>query len=144
MSWRSKRDFVGVGFLEGQRAKGYNHRFFSTVACRPAPYAKKVIERQLQGVEPNVYLFAGSDAWNLAEHRRRSYGEGSALVLPVGDDPKRYSWPRLDSLCLLPGDAEGEIVRQLIVCLLASGCRCIVELRPDQEAVLHYARKTAA
>jgi len=104
---------------------------------RLAPYARHVTERQRAGIEPNVYIFAGSDCWNLAEHRRRTHGDGSTLVLPPGEPPESFRWPALDALCLIPGDAEGDLVRRLVVCLLCAGCRCVMELRPGKPPVAH-------
>jgi len=124
----------GPGMLGGD--SGIN----STTARRLAPYARHVIQRQRAGVEPNVYLFAGSDCWNQAEHRRRTHGDGTALVLPPGEPPESYRWPSLDALCLIPGAAEGDLVRRLVICLLCAGCRCVVEIRPDQAPACHYAR----
>lgn len=109
-----------------------------STARRLPPYARHITEAQRAGRHPNVYLFAGSDAWNQAEHRRWTHGEGSALVLPPGDEPEDFRWPALDALVLVPGDAEGDVVRRLVICLLIAGCRCIVEIRPDRQPIAHY------
>lgn len=102
-----------------------------TSPVRLAPYARAVLDLLRASKNPNVYLFAGSDAWNQAEHRRRTHGEGSTLVSPPGDDPQTFRWPPLDALVLIPGDAEGETIRRLVIALLTAGCRCVVELRHD-------------
>lgn len=122
---------------EGITAKrlGINY----SVSRRLAPYARHIIADQRACRHPNVYCFAGSDAWNQAEYRRRTHGDGSALVLPTGDDPESYRWPALDALVLVPGDAEGDTVRRLVVTMLAAGCRCIVEIRPGKAPCCHYA-----
>ena len=106
---------------------------------KPAPYAKHVQELQRAGRVPNVFAFAGRDAWKQAKHRRETHGEGTALVLPPGNHPEGFRWPALDALVLVPGDAEGDTVRRLVVAMLAAGCRCIVEARPGQAPACHYA-----
>jgi len=116
------------------------------------PYSKAVIAALHAGRWPNVYLFAGTDqfgrnCWELAQRRIITHGEGTALALPSGGDPYCYRWPALDSLVVIPGDCPGERFRALMRCLLAAGCRCAVEVRPDPERpdrylppICHYAR----
>ena len=123
----------GPGTLASNSGSNYT-------ATRAAPYSRAILEAQRAGRHPSVYLFAGSDCWNLAEHRRRTHGEGSALVLPPGEDPEAFRWPALDALVLVPGDCDGDTVRRLVVALLIARCRCIVEARPDQAPACHYAR----
>lgn len=124
--------------LGGRRASGMQLPG-ETIAYRSAPYARAILERMRAGKHPNVYAFAGSDGWNLAEHRRRTHGEGTALVLPPGDDPEQFRWPALDALVAIPGDCSGDRFRRLVVALLTAGCRCIIEIRPDQAPTAHYA-----
>lgn len=107
-----------------------------------APFSKAILEQQRAGRTPNVYLFAGSDAWNQAEYRRRTHGDGSALVLPPGERPEAFRWPALDALVLVPGDEAGDIIRALIVRLLAAGTRCVVEIRPGLAPIAHYAEQS--
>ena len=114
------------------------------MTSRLAPYARAVIDLQRAGRHPNVYLFAGRDCWNMAEHRRRTHGDGTALVLPPGERPDSFRWPRLDALVLVPGDEAGDIIRALIVRLLASGTRCVVEVRPGHTPACHYADEREA
>lgn len=111
---------------------------------RLAPYARHVLEQQRAGRTPNVYLFAGSDAWNQAEYRRRTHGDGSVLVLPPGEHPDRFRWPRLEALVALPGDCPGHRFRALIRALLVAGCRCVFEIRPGMAETAHYADESDA
>jgi hypothetical protein len=98
-----------------------------------APFSRLILEAQRAGRHPNVYLFAGSDAWDRAQWRHRTHGEGTALVLPPDREPEALIWPCLDSLVIVPGDCDGERFRRLVVALLKAGCRCIAEVRPDPE-----------
>lgn len=111
---------------------------------RLAPYARAVLDLLRAGKNPNVYLFAGSDAWSQAEYRRRTHGEGSILALPPGDYPRAYRWPALDALVAIPGDCDGERFRALVRSLLLTGCRCVVEVRHGQAPTCHYADKRDA
>lgn len=116
------------------------------------PFSKAVFGALQSGRCPNVYLFAGTDpfgrdCWQQAQHRLITHGPGTALAMPDGEDPHRYRWPALDSLVVVPGDCPGERFRALMRCLLAAGCRCAVEVRPDPETpdrylppICHYAR----
>lgn len=100
------------------------------------PYSREVETILQTGREPNVWLFAGPDAWDKAKECRRTHGRGSALLLPPGDDPAGYCWPPVDGLMLI-ADADGEITRELVRAVLAAGVRVVIELRLGQ-AVYHY------
>lgn len=41
----------------------------------------------------NVYLFTGPKAWSRAKRRREQFGQGTALLLPPGEDPAGLRWP---------------------------------------------------
>jgi hypothetical protein len=70
----------------------------ATIAgSKRCPYFGEVIEAARVGT-PNVYLFAGPDAWHRARKRRDQHGPGSALVLPDNDNPLELRWPALDAL----------------------------------------------
>lgn len=60
---------------------------------RNAPYAREVRTELEAGRYPAVYVFAGPDAWRRAEHRRLTYGLGTALVLPSSELPETFRWP---------------------------------------------------
>ena len=127
-----------------QSAETAPPEYSATPSCRTSPrrrppYALAMLNMVRTGKSPNVYLFAGAEGWNQAEHRRRTFGEGTALVLPPSEDPEGFRWPALDALCLIPGDCDGDRLRRLVVAMLAAGCRCIVEVRPGQAPACHYA-----
>lgn len=134
----------GPGMLGGDSKNEYTRP-------RLAPFARLILKAQRAGRHPNVYLFAGSDAWGRAQRRHRIHGEATALVLPPDCEPEALIWPRLDALTILPGDCDGERFRRLVVALLKAGCRCIAEVRPDPDRpgfglapVCHYARADCA
>ena len=60
---------------------------------RPAPYAREARAELEAGRHPAVHIFAGPDAWHRAEHRRRTHGLGTALVLPPSAIPESFTWP---------------------------------------------------
>lgn len=130
----------GLYRCAGTARNNYTSSMAPATRCqRLAPYARSVFGLLREGKTPNVYLFAGSDAWNQAGHRHRTHGDGSVLVLPPGDDPGTYRWPVLDALVAIPDDCDGAHFRGLVRCLLVMGCRCIVEVRLGQEPICHYA-----
>ena len=100
------------------------------------PYAKEVEAILRTRREPNVWLFAGPDAWNKAKECRRIHGPGASLLLPPGDDPAGYQWPPVDGLMLV-ADAEGDLIRDLVRAVLAAGVRVVIELRHGS-AIYHY------
>ena len=133
---------IATGYgLDGSLGTTQNQH--STRPTRLAPFGRQVIAHQRAGIEPNVFIYAGSNCWNLGKQRCRSHGEGTALVLPPDDDPETYRWPALDALCAIPGDCDGDRFRRLVLVLLATGCRCVVEVRPFRAPACHYASSGA-
>lgn len=114
---------------------------------RLAPHARGILAKLAAGRYPNLYCFAGSDAWRQARRRVSRHGPESAMLLPPGESPSSYIWPCVDALVLIPGDCDGARLRDLIREFLAAGCRCVVEVRPIPNApghapapICHYAR----
>ena len=70
-------------------------------ARRLPPYAKAVSDYVFLGRAPNVFVFTGPNAWEFARQRLRSHGAGSVIVLPAGDDPATYRWPRIPNGALI-------------------------------------------
>lgn len=68
---------------------------------RPAPYRHEVAAVLAAGRNPSVHIFAGPDAWQRAEHRRRIYGLGTAMVLPAGEVPEAFDWPNIKPEAIL-------------------------------------------
>lgn len=82
-----------------------------TKTPRPLPpFGRDVIARQRKKESPGtVYIFAGQDAWQRAKGRIAAYGDGTALVLPFGEDPETYRWPIMDG-CIV--DAHGRSAKE--------------------------------
>lgn len=120
-----------------------NWRFSTrlTPDCRWAPYSREIRALLARGHTPNVFCFAGSEAWQQARRRRITHRPGSAILLPPGEHPDSFRWPTLDALVLIPGHEVRETILALIVRLLSSGCRCVIEIRPDLAPVAHYSKK---
>ena len=114
-----------------------SHSTSSTFRQR-APYAREIEAETAAGRFPNLFCFAGSNAWERAQARRECHGLASTTLLPPGADPKSLIWPCVDAVVLVPGDCDGERLRNLILELLGAGCRCIVEIRPCLPPVAHY------
>lgn len=63
-------------------------------APRMVPFGREVASLIAAGRRLNVFAFAGRDGWTQAKARRDGAGEGSCVVLPWGDSPRSYRWPR--------------------------------------------------
>ncbi len=62
----------------------------TTAQIKLPPYAREVIAVLAAGKVPNVYVFAGPDAWERAQRHRAARGAGSAIVVP--DEPELFDW----------------------------------------------------
>jgi hypothetical protein len=62
-------------------------------ASKLPPYGREVADAVHTGKNPNVYVFAGADAWKRASNRRDARGPGETMLLPPGEDPTAYRWP---------------------------------------------------
>ncbi len=84
---------------------------------RLAPYAKLV------NASSNLFIFAGPDAWQRAQQRKR----GNALVLPDGDEPASYRWTVHGlEVMLIWKDATRESVLEFGEHLIQSGADLVV------------------
>lgn len=63
-------------------------------ATRMVPFGREVASLVAAGRRLNVFAFTGRDAWTQAKMRRGGAGEGSCVVLPWGESPRAYRWPR--------------------------------------------------
>lgn len=59
------------------------------------PFGREVAAELAAGRPVNCIVFAGPKAWERAKRRRASLGPGSAMVLPAGEDPAAFRWPKL-------------------------------------------------
>lgn len=62
-------------------------------AHRMVPFGREVEALVATGRALNIFVYAGRDAWDRAKARRGS-GAGTCLVLPWGEQPTDYRWPR--------------------------------------------------
>lgn len=88
-----------------------------SAASRHPPFGRDVEFAVAAGKSPNVYVFACVDAWERARNRTR----GTALVLPPGDDPEAYRWPRVPSCVFVcapgqPRELAFRIARAVVSC----------------------------
>lgn len=89
---------------------------------RLPPFGKKVEAALAAGRHPNVRLFACANAWDLARTHRQAIGDDSALVLPPGDDPDAYRWPRVLNLVGNITGLPSEQIPRLARALVRDGC----------------------
>lgn len=70
----------------------------ATRGSRRPPYGAEVEGVLATGRQPNLYVFAGDEAWERAKRRRKVHGQGSALVLPDDAEPEALRWPPVDAV----------------------------------------------
>jgi hypothetical protein len=105
----------------------------TATATRLPPYGHDVEQAVAAGKNPNVFLFATSDAWDRARKRTR----GTALVLPPGDDPEVYRWPCVPSgvFVCAPG-ASRELAFRLARAVVSGGTQLAFAVFGDGEALI--------
>lgn len=55
---------------------------------RLPPYGRDVARNA-----ENVFIYAGANAWRAGQARAHHVGRNSVMVLPPGEDFRRYRWP---------------------------------------------------
>jgi hypothetical protein len=86
-----------------------NQAAFTTIpAIEPSVDLRAVLElvravdRRLEGQPTPVRLFVGNDAITRARNWAERHGQGSALAMPDGLDPKIVPWPPVRVLAVVP------------------------------------------
>ncbi len=104
------------------------------------PYGREVARRLANGEHLNVWVYAGSRAWEGAQWRIRHIGPATALVLPHGDSPNNYRWPvkGLELMLIWPDGNPDEIIT-LGETLVKNGATLVVA--PTQERALFFKPK---
>jgi len=95
----------------------------SMAVRRLVPYGREVQAALDAGHHPNVRVFACRHAWRLAREHRHTFGPGTVLVLPPGENPEAYRWPNVRDLMGNITGLPGEHVRHLAHALVRDGCR---------------------
>ncbi len=57
------------------------------------PYGRQVLARLERDEHPNIWLFGGGRAWEEARWHNQYIGRGTAMLLPLNEDPYYYYWP---------------------------------------------------
>ena len=87
------------------------------------PFGREVEDALAADKHPNVRLYACIDGWELAMQHRATFGIGSTLLLPLGDDPEAYRWPRVRELVVNVTGLSGNNLQRLARALVRDGCR---------------------
>ena len=87
------------------------------------PYGREVKAALDAGRHPNVRVFACRNAWRLAREHRQTFGSGTVLVLPYGENPEAFRWPRVPDLLGNITGLPGDEVQRLARALVRDGCR---------------------
>lgn len=103
-----------------------------TSVRRLAPYAHEVQAALDAGHLPNVRVFACRNAWKLAREHRHTFGQGTVLVLPPGENPETFRWPCVRDLMGNITGLPGDQVQRLAHALVRDGCRLAYLLDSEQ------------
>ncbi len=57
------------------------------------PYGRDVAVRLARCEHPDVWAFGGSRGWEEARWHNQYIGRGTAMLLPLNEDPYYYYWP---------------------------------------------------
>jgi len=89
------------------------------------PYGKDLAKKRLSGACINLFVCCGKQGWDYA--RRRVRNNTDALVLPHGEDPKKYKWPvrGLDVLLCWP-DGDYASIYGFAEFLIQQGAKKVV------------------
>jgi len=120
--------------LKRTRPAGTGRRFGKALSTRTTlygnwsrlrlpPFGREVEAALSAGQHPNVRLYACADGWELAKQHRATFGPGSTLLLPLGDDPEAYRWPLVCELVANVTGLSGDNLQRLARALVRDGCR---------------------
>lgn len=109
----------GFGKALSTRATLYGNR----PRLRLPPFGREVEAALAADKYPNVRLYACIDGWELAMQHRATFGPGSTLLLPRGDDPETYRWPPVRELVANVTGLSGDNLQRLARSLVRDGCR---------------------
>lgn len=102
----------------------------TTTSNRMPPYGKDVAAAVAAGRAVNVYVYAGPNAWQRARDRLASHGPASAMVLPPGDDPAAYRWPRIPGGVLVDArDIDRQTALRIATCIVSCGTGMVFVVR---------------
>jgi hypothetical protein len=106
------------------------------------PYGRQVAARR----HHNIWACAGRDGWRRGKFRNRSVAPGSALVLPPGEDPRKYSWP-VRGLHIFVMWPDGSLDELTALCISLIRCGAVSVVAPcddDPEGCLYFRPRRAA
>lgn len=114
-----------------------NRRDVATRAARRlirrlVPYGREVQVALDAGHLPNVRVFACRNAWKLAREHRHTFGQGTVLVLPPGENPETFRWPCVRDLMGNITGLPDDQVQRLAHTLVRDGCRLAYLLDSEQ------------
>jgi hypothetical protein len=95
-----------------------NRRPQHTARLKLPPFGNIILDAVRRGMKPNVFITAGSDAWDRHKIRRER------IVLPPGEDPAAFDWSFMRGLqpFIVGDDCPHTTLRKLAWCLLRAGC----------------------
>lgn len=116
---RTRPTLAGSGGRFGKTLSTQAALYGNRPRLRLPPFGRDVEAALAADKHPNVRLYAcRHDPWTLARQHRHTFGPGSTLLLPPGDDPEAYRWPPVRELVAivtgLPDDTLHALARALV------------------------------
>ena len=94
----------------------------STAKTPLPPYGNAVAKSR----NPNVFLYTGPRAWEMAKARRALCGDDAAMVLPEGHGADKYTWPALTCLLVVAVDLDRKQAVQIGAEIARQGTELVV------------------
>jgi hypothetical protein len=108
------------------------------------PFGREVAAELAAGRPVNCTVFAGPKAWERAKRRRASLGPGSAMVLPAGEDPAMFRWPKLPGVLADARDIDYGAAFALARAIASGGSAPVYVVTSGDSIVVRGPKRRAA
>ncbi len=121
-----------------RRLPPYARVLVSRLAARDTWQPYQYVGTSLDGCCPQLWVFFGPDAWNIAKER---IGHYLLVVAPYGEDPAMFDWRILagnDPIIIQPfGSMSGDSLQALVSALVRDGVKRALYL--GDKGMIRYA-----
>lgn len=108
------------------------------------PFGRDVAAEHSAGRPVNCIVFAGPKAWERAKRRRAALGPGSAMVLPLGEDPAAFKWPKLPGVLADARSLDYEAAFALARAIASGGSAPVYVVTAASSIIVRRPKRRAA